>query len=71
MRPLRKITAGRALASGALNYGEPRAMRACARCWHAAWLISTSRCTAAQIITTVGATQALDIVSRTLLKAIR
>ncbi len=66
---LRKITASHALASGALNYGEPMGdvglRQAVAR--RLADLNVTARPT--QIMTTVGATQALDIVSRTLLKA--
>lgn len=66
---LRKITAGHALASGALNYGEPMGdvglRQALVR--RLADLNVAAR--PAQIMTTVGATQALDIVSRTLLKA--
>ena len=66
---LRKVVGSRALQDGALNYGEPMGdaglRQALAR--RLADLNVPAR--AGQIMTTVGATHALDIVSRTLLKA--
>lgn len=66
---VRKIVASPALQSAALSYGEPvgdaRLRQALARRMADIGIAARP----AQIITTVGATQALDIVSRTLLKA--
>ena len=66
---LRKVVGSRALQDGTLNYGEPMGdaglRQALAR--RLADLNVPAR--ASQIMTTVGATHALDIVSRTLLKA--
>ncbi|HPU18808.1 MAG TPA: PLP-dependent aminotransferase family protein [Alicycliphilus sp.] len=66
---VRKITAGPALQGGSLSYGEPMGdaglRQALAR--RMADIHIPAR--PGQIITTVGATQALDIVSRTMLKA--
>jgi DNA-binding transcriptional MocR family regulator len=66
---LRKITAGRALASGALNYGEPQGDAGLRQVLARRLADLNIPVHPAQIMTTVGATQALDIVSRTLLKA--
>lgn len=66
---LRKITAGRALASGALNYGEPMGDAGLRQVLARRLADLNVPARPAQIMTTVGATQALDIVSRTLLKA--
>ena len=66
---LRQITAGRALASGALNYGEPQGDAGLRQVLARRLADLNIPVHPAQIMTTVGATQALDIVSRTLLKA--
>ncbi len=66
---VRKVAASSALAQGAFSYGEPMgdaSLRAALARRLAQLRVPA---TPAQIITTVGATQALDIVSRTLLKA--
>ena len=66
---VRKVTSGRALAEGSLRYGEPLGdggLRAALAHKLAGLGVPA---TSEQIITTVGATHALDIVSRTLLKA--
>ncbi len=66
---VRRVTAGRALQDGSLAYGEPRG-DAGLRAALARRLADLSvPAEPAQIITTIGATHALDIVSRTLLKA--
>ncbi len=66
---VRKITASPALQGGSLSYGEPMGdaglRQALARRMADIHIPARPE----QIITTVGATQALDIVSRTLLKA--
>ncbi len=66
---VRKISASRALHDGSLSYGEPMGdaglRAALARRMADIGIAARPE----QIITTVGATQALDIVSRTLLKA--
>jgi DNA-binding transcriptional MocR family regulator len=66
---LRKITAGRALASGSLNYGEPQGDAGLRQVLARRLADLNIPVRPTQIVTTVGATQALDIVSRTLLKA--
>lgn len=51
------------------NTATPWVTRPCARCWRTDWAAIHIPVTTRQIITTVGATHALDIVSRTSLKA--
>ncbi|MGA0571357.1 PLP-dependent aminotransferase family protein [Variovorax sp. VNK109] len=65
---VRKVTSGKALAEGSLKYGEPMGdstlRAALAKKLNGIGVPATQ----AQIITTVGATHALDVVSRTVLK---
>ena len=66
---LRKIVGGRALQDGALNYGEPMGDAGLRQALARRLADLNVPVRAGQIMTTVGATHALDIVSRTLLKA--
>jgi DNA-binding transcriptional MocR family regulator len=50
------------------KYGEPLGDATCAACWPRSWGSTSVHAGPEQIITTVGATHALDIVSRTLLR---
>jgi DNA-binding transcriptional MocR family regulator len=60
---------GGSAAGEALRYGNPAGDEGCARPWHAAWPVSwASPPQAGQIVTTIGATHALDVVARTLLQ---
>jgi DNA-binding transcriptional MocR family regulator len=65
---VRKLTSTRALQDSSLRYGDPMGDAELRRAGAAPGRAQHARA-AAQIITTVGATHALDIVSRTLLKA--
>ena len=66
---VRKVCSGRALQSFSLQYGEPAGDSALRQSLSKKLISINVQATPAQIITTVGATHALDIVSRTLLKA--
>ena len=66
---VRKVCSGRALQSFSLQYGEPAGDSALRQSLSKKLLSINVQASPAQIITTVGATHALDIVSRTLLKA--
>jgi len=66
---VRKITGSRALQDGSLSYGEPMGDAGLRQALARRLSAINVHAQPEQIITTVGATQALDIVSRTLLKA--
>ena len=66
---VRKVCGGRALQSFSLQYGEPAGDSALRQSLSKKLAALNVQASPAQIITTVGATHALDIVSRTLLKA--
>ena len=66
---VRKVCSGRALQSFSLQYGEPAGDSALRQSLSKKLASINVQASSAQIITTVGATHALDIVSRTLLKA--
>ncbi|SFE14916.1 PLP-dependent aminotransferase family protein [Paracidovorax konjaci] len=66
---VRRVTAGRALQDGSLVYGEPRGDAGLRDALARRLADLSVPAQPGQIITTVGATHALDIVSRTLLKA--
>ncbi|CAM3650262.1 DNA-binding transcriptional MocR family regulator [Paracidovorax anthurii] len=66
---VRRVTAGRALQDGSLVYGEPRGDAGLREVLARRLADLSVPVQAGQVITTVGATHALDIVSRTLLKA--
>ena len=66
---VRKVTSSRALASYSLQYGEPAGDTGLRQSLSNKLAAINIPASAGQIITTVGATHALDIVSRTLLKA--
>ncbi|MDA8455952.1 PLP-dependent aminotransferase family protein [Acidovorax sp. GBBC 3334] len=66
---VRRVTAGRALQDGSLVYGEPRGDVGLRDALARRLADLNVPAQPGQIITTVGATHALDIVSRTLLKA--
>ena len=66
---LRKVTAGPQLAAMSLRYGEPAGELRLRRALAQKMADCGVQATPAQIVTTAGATQALDIVTRTLLQA--
>ncbi len=66
---LRKVVGSRALADWSLQYGEPAGDTGLREALATKLAGLQIPATAAQIITTVGATHALDVVSRTLLRA--
>ena len=66
---VRKITGSRSLQDGSLSYGEPMGDAALRQALSRRLTAINVHAQPEQIMTTVGATQALDIVSRTLLKA--
>ena len=66
---IRKVTQGNALNSYSLQYGEPAGDGGLRKALSAKLAGLNIQATPDQIITTMGATHALDIVSRTLLKA--
>lgn len=66
---LRKASAGEGLREATVRYGEPQGDAGLRRALAARLTGLGIAATPAQIVTTIGATQALDIVSRTLLKA--
>ena len=66
---VRKFTSAKALADWSLNYGEPKGDTSLRRALSHKLGTINMAVPAEQIITTVGATHALDIVSRTLLQA--
>ena len=66
---VRKVCAGRALQSFSLQYGEPSGDAALRQALSKKLVSINLQASPEQIITTVGATHALDIVSRTLLKS--
>ena len=66
---VRKFTSAKALADWSLNYGEPKGDLSLRRALSHKLGTINMAVPAEQIITTVGATHALDIVSRTLLQA--
>ena len=66
---VRKVTAGRALQEGTFSYGEPLGDAGLRQALARRLSDLNVPARPAQIMTTVGATHALDIVSRTLLKA--
>ncbi len=66
---VRKVCSGRALQQLSLQYGEPAGDGGLRQSLSKKLISINVQATPAQIITTVGATHALDIVSRTLLKA--
>ena len=66
---VRKITASRALQDGSLSYGEPMGDAGLRQALSRRLAVLNIPARPEQIMTTVGATHALDIVSRTLLKA--
>ncbi|RYF24138.1 MAG: PLP-dependent aminotransferase family protein [Comamonadaceae bacterium] len=66
---VRKITASRALQDGSLSYGEPMGDAGLRQALSRRLAVLNVPARPEQIMTTVGATHALDIVSRTLLKA--
>ena len=66
---VRKITGSRSLQDGSLSYGEPMGDTALRQALSRRLTAINVHAQPEQIMTTVGATQALDIVSRTLLKA--
>jgi DNA-binding transcriptional MocR family regulator len=66
---VRKVCSGRALQQFSLQYGEPAGDTGLRQSLSKKLISLNVQATPSQIITTVGATHALDIVSRTLLKA--
>ena len=66
---VRKVTSSRALQSFSLQYGEPAGDSTLRQALSQKLAIHNIHATPAQIVTTVGATHALDIASRTLLRA--
>ena len=66
---LRKVTSGPALQSLSLQYGEPAGDSGLRQALSQKLVTYNVHATPDQIVTTVGATHALDIVSRTLLRA--
>jgi DNA-binding transcriptional MocR family regulator len=66
---LRKVSTGAQLGAMSLQYGEPAGESRLRRALVGKLAEFGVRAEAAQIITTIGATQALDIVTRTLLRA--
>jgi DNA-binding transcriptional MocR family regulator len=66
---VRKVTSNRALQSFSLQYGEPAGDSGLRQSLSQKLVTHNVHATPAQIVTTVGATHALDIVSRTLLRA--
>jgi DNA-binding transcriptional MocR family regulator len=66
---VRKVTSNRALQSFSLQYGEPAGDSGLRQSLSQKLVTHNVHATTAQIVTTVGATHALDIVSRTLLRA--
>lgn len=66
---LRRVTSARVLNTLSLQYGEPAGDSGLRRALAQKLAVLNLPVTTGQIITTVGATQALDIVSRTLLRA--
>ena len=66
---VRKVCSGRALQAFSLQYGEPAGDSALRQSLSKKLALLNVQASPEQIITTVGATHALDIVSRTLLKA--
>ncbi len=66
---VRKVTTGAMLAEGTLRYGEPMGNTHLREALARKLTGMRLPVTASQIVTTIGATHALDIVSRTLLKA--
>ncbi len=66
---VRKVCSGRALQAFSLQYGEPAGDSALRQSLSKKLALLNVQASPTQIITTVGATHALDIVSRTLLKA--
>ena len=66
---IRKVCSGRALQSFSLQYGEPAGDSGLRQSLSQKLSALNVQATPGQIITTVGATHALDIVSRTLLRA--
>ena len=65
---LRKVTSGSQLAAHALQYGEPAGDLRLRRALATKLAEHGVQATAQQIVTTIGATHALDVVTRTLLK---
>jgi len=66
---VRKVSSNRALRSFSLQYGEPAGDSGLRHSLSQKLVAHNVHATPAQIVTTVGATHALDIVSRTLLRA--
>ncbi|HEY9066256.1 MAG TPA: PLP-dependent aminotransferase family protein [Burkholderiaceae bacterium] len=66
---LRKVTSGEQLAAMALQYGEPAGDARLRRALASRLADHGVRATPQQIVTTIGATHALDVVTRTLLHA--
>src|SRR5206468_60758 len=66
---LRKVTRGAALGALSLQYGDPAGERRLREALSTKLADHGVKASPAQIVTTVGATQALDIVTRTLLHA--
>ncbi|MCF8156203.1 MAG: PLP-dependent aminotransferase family protein [Rhodoferax sp.] len=66
---LRKVTSGPALRSFSLQYGEPAGDSGLRQSLSQKLVACNVQAAPSQIVTTVGATHALDIVSRTLLRA--
>lgn len=66
---VRKVTSNRALQAFSLQYGEPAGDGGLRQSLSQKLVAHNVHATPAQIVTTVGATHALDIVSRTLLRA--
>jgi DNA-binding transcriptional MocR family regulator len=66
---IRKVTSSRALQSFSLQYGEPAGDSTLRQALSQKLAAYNVHATPGQIVTTVGATHALDIVSRTLLRA--
>ncbi|WP_311224187.1 MULTISPECIES: PLP-dependent aminotransferase family protein [unclassified Acidovorax] len=66
---VRKITGSRALQDGSFGYGEPMGDPSLRQALARRLAAINVHAQPEQIVTTIGATQALDIVSRTLLKA--
>lgn len=66
---IRKVTSSRALQSFSLQYGEPAGDSSLRQALSQKLAAYNVHATAGQIVTTVGATHALDIVSRTVLRA--
>jgi DNA-binding transcriptional MocR family regulator len=66
---LRKVARSRTLSSFSLQYGEPAGDSGLRQALALRLSSIDVQCTAQQIVTTLGATHALDVVSRTLLRA--